>query len=140
MQCKSAFNFGGSSCRLASDETISPGQRLILVLPRKTSAPKSQLLRDHFLNIIRNFMARPSRGASLMRRQLVQKRDLVNWQRIHVEEERVQPLMPPRRRPMKQARSHNNGDRHNPICQLSKQRRKAKQIGLPARGALGAHH
>lgn len=90
--------------------------------------------------MIGHLVARFSGRASLIGRQHIEERDLVDRPRIHVEEERIQPLMPTRRRAVEQARLHGDGDRHDPVCQLSKQRREPEEVRLPARGPLGAHY
>lgn len=79
-----------------------------------------------------------SGGAGGLRRQLVQKRDLVNRPRVHEEENGVHRLPPPRRGGVEHPHSVIHRHRHDLVGELGEEGAEPEEERLPARRPLRA--
>lgn len=124
--------------RLLRHRSIIPGERFVLILPRKAGALVQQGRSYQPLGIVRHLVARLAGAARQLRWKLVEERHLVRRTRVHEEVEGVHPLPPPGRRAVEHAHPVGHRHRHDLVGELGEQRREAEQERLPAGGPLGA--
>lgn len=111
------------------------GEHSVLVLARQVGALEPNRSPDRLLDVIGHIVL-----GFLPARYLRQEIQPVGRAGIHEEEEGIQALVPPHGGAVEHAPLVGDGDRHDVLGDLRKQRAEPEQVRLPAGGALRAHH